>query len=135
MSVNRRDFVLKAAGFSAAAFAATLSEAKPQVQPSNDALPGPDSSGIEHVVVVMQENRSFDHLLGWMPNANGVQTGLSYPNHNGEMQPTHRLTSFTGCPHPRTLLTTSPADRTARSPLAPGGMPPAVWVRPRRRIC
>jgi phospholipase C len=100
MSVNRRDFVLKAAGFSAAAFAATLSEAKPQVQPSNDALPGPDSSGIEHVVVVMQENRSFDHLLGWMPNANGVQTGLSYPNHNGEMQPTHRLTSFTGCPHP-----------------------------------
>jgi phospholipase C len=100
MSVNRRDFVLKAASFSAAAFATPLSEAKPQVQASNEILPSPDSSGIEHVVVLMQENRSFDHLLGWMPNANGIQAGLRYPDHNGEMQHTHRLTSFTGCPHP-----------------------------------
>ena len=27
----------------------------------------PASSGIEHVVVVMMENRSFDHFLGWLP--------------------------------------------------------------------
>jgi phospholipase C len=100
MSVNRRDFVLKAAGFSAAAFAATLSEAKPRVQASNDILPSPESSGIEHVVVLMQENRSFDHMLGWMPNANGRQSGLSYPDHNGEMHATQRLQTYTGCPHP-----------------------------------
>lgn len=92
--------MVKAASVSAAAFAATLSEAKPQAQPVDDLLPSPDSSGIEHVVVVMQENRSFDHLLGWMPNANGRQAGLSYPDHNGEMQHTHRLKSYTGCPHP-----------------------------------
>ena len=29
-------------------------------------LPNPTSSGIEHIVVVMMENRSFDHLLGWL---------------------------------------------------------------------
>jgi phospholipase C len=26
---------------------------------------------IQHVVLVMMENRSFDHLLGWLPNADG----------------------------------------------------------------
>ncbi|MGA2539116.1 MAG: alkaline phosphatase family protein [Terracidiphilus sp.] len=100
MSVNRRDFLLKAASISAAAFATTLSEASPPVQPVDAILPNPDSSGIEHIVVVMQENRSFDHMLGWMPNANGRQAGLSYPDHNGKLQSTQHLTSYTGCPHP-----------------------------------
>jgi phospholipase C len=31
-----------------------------------------------HVVVVMMENRSFDHLLGWHPNANGLQADIQY---------------------------------------------------------
>ena len=31
------------------------------------------SSQIKHIVVVMMENRSFDHFLGWLPNAVGVQ--------------------------------------------------------------
>ncbi|MET0167046.1 MAG: alkaline phosphatase family protein [Vicinamibacterales bacterium] len=29
-----------------------------------------------HVVVVMMENRSFDHLLGWLPGSDGMQAGL-----------------------------------------------------------
>ena len=28
------------------------------------ALPDPAASGIEHIVLVMMENRSFDHFLG-----------------------------------------------------------------------
>jgi phospholipase C len=100
MSVNRRQFLRSAASVSAAAFAATISDAKPQTQPVDETLPSPESSGIEHVVVVMMENRSFDHMLGWMPNANGRQSGLSYPNHNGEMRPAWRLNTYTGCPHP-----------------------------------
>ena len=32
---------------------------------------------IQHVIVLMMENRSFDHILGWLPNSNGVQSGLS----------------------------------------------------------
>jgi len=100
MSVNRRDFLRKAASASAAAFATTLADAKPPVQPFEALLPTPALSGIEHVVVVMMENRSFDHLLGWMPNANGRQAGLSYPDNNGNLQPTHRLNYFVGCSHP-----------------------------------
>ena len=34
--------------------------------------------GIEHVIVVMMENRSFDHFLGWLPGADGRQAGLVY---------------------------------------------------------
>ena len=100
MSVNRRDFLRKAAGVSAAAFTAALPEARPQVQPVDELLPSPADSGIEHVVVVMMENRSFDHMLGWMPNANGRQAGLSYPDNNGVLQPTHRLDYYIGCSHP-----------------------------------
>jgi phospholipase C len=29
------------------------------------------AAGYDHVVVVMLENRSFDHLLGWLPGADG----------------------------------------------------------------
>jgi phospholipase C len=29
------------------------------------------SNGIEHVVLLMMENRSFDHFLGWLPRAHG----------------------------------------------------------------
>ena len=41
-------------------------------------VPAPDASGIEHIVVVMMENRSFDHFLGWLPGADGKQAGLTY---------------------------------------------------------
>jgi phospholipase C len=44
--------------------------------------------GIDHVVILMLENRSFDHLLGWLPGADGSHSGvfgapngLSYPNY------------------------------------------------------
>ncbi|MFL5308056.1 MAG: alkaline phosphatase family protein [Polyangia bacterium] len=68
------------------------------------AAPGsvaPARSGIEHVVVVMMENRSFDHLFGWVHGADGRQAGLSYPDRTGAMQPTHPLApDFQGCAHP-----------------------------------
>jgi phospholipase C len=61
----------------------------------------PAASGIEHVVVVMMENRSFDHLLGWAPGADGQQAGLTYPDRAGQPQPTHALApDFQGCAHP-----------------------------------
>ena len=60
-------------------------------------LPAPEDSGIEHVVVVMMENRSFDHYLGWLPGADGKQAGLSYVDRRGVRHPTHRLTAFDGC--------------------------------------
>jgi phospholipase C len=97
MSVNRRDFLRRAAGVaSAAALAGKSALVSAQTEP----LPAPAASGIEHIVVVMMENRSFDHLLGWLPGANGQQAGLAYLDKEGEAHPTHRLTTFVGCSHP-----------------------------------
>ncbi len=50
----------------------------------------PRGSGIDHIVVVMMENRSFDHFLGWLPGADGKQAGLSYVDRFGSAHPTYR---------------------------------------------
>jgi phospholipase C len=56
------------------------------------------TSQIKHIVVAMMENRSFDHFLGWLPNANGKQAGLSYVDVSGVSHPTHELApEWTGC--------------------------------------
>jgi phospholipase C len=38
------------------------------------------SAPIKHVFVLMLENRSFDHLLGYLPHVNGVTKDMSNPN-------------------------------------------------------
>src|SRR5436305_1163821 len=79
--------------------------ALPGIGMSEDAedrhLPAPNASGIDHIVVVTMENRSFDHFLGWLPSANGRQAGLQYPDRNGAKQHTYRLApDYQGCGHP-----------------------------------
>ena len=60
----------------------------------------PEGSGIEHIVVLMMENRSFDHMLGWLPRADGRQAGLSYVDGDGVAHPTYALApDFQGCGH------------------------------------
>jgi phospholipase C len=64
------------------------------------ALPPPEASGVEHVIVVMMENRSFDHFLGWLPRADGRQRGITYLDATGTPHATHRLSpDFQGCGH------------------------------------
>ena len=64
-------------------------------------LPPPAQSGIEHIVVVTMENRSFDHFLGWLPGAEGKQAGLSYVDKSGATHFTYPLApDYTGCGHP-----------------------------------
>ena len=47
------------------------------------------------------ENRSFDHLLGWLPGADVRPAGLAYPDKNGVMHPILSLTgNYQGCDHP-----------------------------------
>jgi phospholipase C len=61
-------------------------------------LPPPEAAGFEHVVVVMMENRSFDHFFGWLPGANGKQAGLIYKDSVGVSHPTHSLPpDYQGC--------------------------------------
>lgn len=57
-------------------------------------LPAPEASGIQHIIVVTMENRSFDHLIGWTANtqnANGIQAGLSYLDTANNAVPTFSI--------------------------------------------
>ena len=88
--VTRREFLAGTAGAVAlAAVGSTAAEAA--------TLPAPDQSGIDHIVVVMMENRSFDHYLGWLPGADGRQAGLTFTDKNGVAHQTHHLTVPHGC--------------------------------------
>ena len=60
-------------------------------------LPKPKDSGIEHVILVMMENRSFDHFLGWLPGANGRQMGLTYRDKQNQPHATYHLTDLQNC--------------------------------------
>ena len=61
-------------------------------------LPPPAAAGFEHVVVVMMENRSFDHFFGWLPGANGQQAGLTYKTSAAVSHQTHALApDYQGC--------------------------------------
>ena len=69
-------------------------------------LPKPRNSGIEHIVVLMMENRSFDHFLGWLPGADGQQAGLTYFDSAGVAHSTYSLApgdpvidDYQGCGH------------------------------------
>lgn len=101
MRFDRRTFLRGAAGVSMAAAFESCSR-KPFIPvPPLPGLPNPATSGIEHIVVVTMENRSFDHFFGWLPNANGIPPGLTYPDAHSTQHPVHPLApDYTGCGHP-----------------------------------
>lgn len=106
MRINRRE-MLKNAGLASgvALLGAACGSGKfmsiQNPSPSSTALPNPADSGIDHIVVVTMENRSFDHFMGWLPNADGKQAGLTFVDSNGVSHSTQSLSGDnTGCPHP-----------------------------------
>lgn len=65
---------------------------------ASDSLPAPADAPFDTVVVLMMENRSFDHVLGWLPGANGRQEGLTYVDKDGTPHATWPLgPDFQGC--------------------------------------
>ncbi|HEV2368229.1 MAG TPA: alkaline phosphatase family protein, partial [Acidimicrobiales bacterium] len=67
-------------------------------------------TGIDHIVVVMLENRSFDHFLGWLPNADGIGVSADgkvvdekrfgtfvYPDSTGARKAIYHQTALDGC--------------------------------------
>jgi phospholipase C len=102
-SMKRREFIAKTAALAGVAGLASawpvdaLVRQAGRVQTSA-AFPSPSKMPIDTFVVLMMENRSFDHYFGWHPDADGKNAGLSYPDDQGAMHPTHSLApDFQGC--------------------------------------
>src|SRR6476660_743017 len=65
---------------------------------TSSSLPAPTDAPFDTVVVLMMENRSFDHVLGWLPGANGRQAGLTYVDKDATPHATWPLgPDFQGC--------------------------------------
>jgi phospholipase C len=93
---SRRDVIKGVAGIAgAAAMSSSFSPSFAQV--AFQGLPPPEFSGIDHIVVLMMENRSFDHMLGWVPGANGVQAGRFFKDTAGNLHESFKLTKFQNC--------------------------------------
>jgi len=99
MNTDRRTFVKSVMGASLGTLGIPALHTLAQ---GTSTLPHPDKSGIDHIVVVMMENRSFDHLFGWMPGADGVSgKNLSYRDKSNVAHAPYWLASdYTGCGHP-----------------------------------
>ncbi|WP_431030746.1 alkaline phosphatase family protein [Plantibacter sp. RU18] len=110
---SRRDF-FRAAGFGVAGLAAggavtggiaAVNAANTQEEYGFTPLPKRSEPGFDHVVVVMFENRSFDHMLGWLYRAGGEPAGQTFdglaqgdysnPGDSGETVPAHIYTGPT----------------------------------------
>src|SRR5579864_5722282 len=109
MRIDRRHFIGRVAAASGVglfdshrAFSSLDAQLAFQEQSSpvrDESLPLPNASGIQHIVVVTMENRSCDHLLGWLPNANAKQD-LTFPTLSGGTQNTLHWPDYQGCGHP-----------------------------------
>ena len=108
MSPTRREIFLAAGAAGAAAAAAGLVGCSDDDQSGSGSttstvlgpgeLPDPKDAPFDTVVVLMMENRSFDHFLGWMPGTDGKQAGLSYPDQAGTMHDTYPIApDWQGC--------------------------------------
>jgi phospholipase C len=85
---SRRQFLLISAASSGLAITGTdlLNQA---VANASSAIRPHGSQGIRHIVILMMENRSFDHFLSWLPGADGrndltfesIVDGNTYPNY------------------------------------------------------
>ena len=96
--LRRREFLQRtaltaglAAGLATVLDADTLVAEAAKRQDRRSPLPSPRNIPIDTFVVLMMENRSFDHYLGWLPEADGRQAGLSYVDKTGKTHSTRRL--------------------------------------------
>jgi phospholipase C len=101
--IGRREFLARTAGLAGLAGLATVLPAETLISQAakvqtRTPLPSSRNMPIDTFVVLMMENRSFDHYLGWFPGADGRNKGLSYPDDHGKRHRTHPLApDFQGC--------------------------------------
>src|SRR5215475_14583480 len=90
-----RRMLIKLIGASAAA--ATGSELLTRAAAGATAAHPGGARGVEHVVILMMENRSFDHFLGWLPGADG-RHDLDFLSTDGNVYRNYPLApDFQGC--------------------------------------
>jgi phospholipase C len=101
VALSRRQFLTSSAvatgGLAVAGAAGGWWGGGPSRAAAATTLPAPAASGIDHIVVVMMENRSFDHFLGWLPGADGKQAGLTFVDRYALPHKTFHQTQFAGC--------------------------------------
>ncbi len=96
--VGRRDFLRTSVGVAGAATLGTTmaSACAPAPGPLIRRGPGPEA-GIDHIVVVTMENRSFDHLLGWLPGARTMSTDTTFLDDAGAPHRRYRHPEWASC--------------------------------------
>jgi phospholipase C len=109
--LSRRDFLQRTAYASGLAGTAglpvsTLLSEAAAAAARRSPLPSPRNMEIDHFVVLMMENRSFDHYFGWLSGADAVQD-QSFPDPSGAQVPTRHFSTlgtggmeYKGCGHP-----------------------------------
>src|SRR5580693_971392 len=94
---SRRKFLQIAAASSGIVITGTdlLNQAVANASP---AVRADGSRGIRHIVILMMENRSFDHFLGWLPGADGRHDMTFVSAVDGNTYPNYPLApDFQGC--------------------------------------
>jgi len=98
--IGRRDFLKGAAAVGLAGLAGPLAACGPASGTTRTPSPlptfGPRTTPIKHVIVDLQENRSFDHYYGFAPfvGSFGVPAGFRQPDGKGQLVRPHHLTTL-----------------------------------------
>ena len=81
---TRREFIKKAAFLAGAAGLSGVLPASIQKAMAINAEPGSTYMDAEHIVILMQENRSFDHCFGTLKGVRGFNDprAIDLPNKN-----------------------------------------------------
>ena len=112
MAQTRREFLERTAygaglaGMSAILPANTILTEAAEAAARTSGMPAPRNVPIDHFVVLMMENRSFDHYFGWVTGADASQQ-QSYTDPAGNSVPTRHFSTlgsggveYKGCGHP-----------------------------------
>lgn len=96
LSVSRQQFlgnVVATAGSIAYSRVGTASQVF-----NKSALPRPENSSIQPIIVATMSGRSFEHMLGWPPAAEGKHAGLAFAEDNDMTHPTYAFApEFQAC--------------------------------------
>jgi phospholipase C len=111
-ALSRREFLERTAYAAGLAGAAGLSadlllSEEAAARHRRARMPAPRNVPIDHFVVLMMENRSFDHYFGWLSGDADATQQASYPNPAGQQVPTRHFSTlgsggdeYKGCGHP-----------------------------------